>query len=168
MKITYHTAGGATLEFEATDEKKAIESLAFWQGLPKICPLCAAPVHFFFRSPQNNDYYGLVCVGTPAHETNFGQYKTGGGLYYKGDWKNVFGNHQSEQEREINNPNLIESPAEEKRLRDEIVKEWQSKPRTQTLDGAVRERYGVSLDQLRINQLREILDKMRNADKVKK
>ena len=166
MKITYHAPGNAMLEFEATDEKKAIESLSFWQTLPQSCPTCGAPVHFFFRSPQDNNYYGLVCEGSPAHETNFGQYRTGGGLYYKGDWKPVYG--ASEQSREINDASLIEPEAELNRLREEMKKEWHSKSRNQSLDGAIRERFGVSLDRLRINQLREILERMRNPEKAKR
>lgn len=167
IKITYHTTGGAMLEFEAENEKKAVEALGFWQNLPENCPKCQKPLRFFHRSPQGNDYYGLVCAGTPSHETNFGQFRNGGGFYYKNEWQNAYSGVIGDRDREINDPSLAEPQAELNRLRSEIEKLYGETPRTQTLEGAIRERYGVSFDKLQISQLREILDKMQNPEKAK-
>jgi hypothetical protein len=87
MSMNIEMRFDSTLKFswEASDIKTAIESISFLHGLPEKCPVCEAPIHFFYRSPQGNAYYGLICVGAPAHEVNFGQHKEGGSLFYKGD-----------------------------------------------------------------------------------
>lgn len=89
MSLNIEIVFDPTLKFswEASDIKTAIESIAFLHGLPKTCPVCEAPIHFFFRSPKGYSYYGLVCEGAPAHEVNFGQHKEGGSLFYEGDGK---------------------------------------------------------------------------------
>lgn len=75
--------------FSAEDLRDTIKEIAFLHQLPKQCPVqgCGAPLHFFYRSPQGNEYYGLACDGSPAHEVNFGIHKEGRGLFYKGDDK---------------------------------------------------------------------------------
>jgi hypothetical protein len=87
MSMNIEMRFDSTLKFswEASDIKTAIESISFLHGLPEKCPVCDASIHFFYRSPQGNAYYGLVCSGAPAHEVNFGQHKEGGSLFYKGD-----------------------------------------------------------------------------------
>ena len=89
MSLNIEMQFDANLKFSwaASDIKTAIESIAFLHGLPQKCPVCDAPIHFFFRSPKGYSYYGLVCDGAPKHEVNFGQHKEGGGLFYEGDGK---------------------------------------------------------------------------------
>jgi choline-glycine betaine transporter len=71
MKIKLITIGNAEIEFEVTSEKKGLESLAFWQGLPEKCEICGERIIFTFRQPQGFTYYGLRCIGYLQHETNF-------------------------------------------------------------------------------------------------
>lgn len=87
LKVTFKFDESITLDWDCAGIKPFIESIAFLHELPRVCPVddCGAPLHFFFRSPQGNSYYGLKCEGSPAHECNFGQHKEGGTLYYKGD-----------------------------------------------------------------------------------
>lgn len=92
LKTTFKFDDSLMLEWECAGIKPLIESIAFLHELPRTCPVpisddteCGAPLRFFFRSPQGNSYYGLICQGSPAHECNFGQHKEGGTLYYKGD-----------------------------------------------------------------------------------
>jgi hypothetical protein len=103
MKITLQTIGNAELEFDVKDEKEAISRISFWQSLPVFCGICNAQVFFSHRQPQGFDYYGLVCEGTPKHESNFGQFKEGGKLFFKADWHEVqYNSVAAERDAEIN------------------------------------------------------------------
>ena len=197
MKVTYHTIGGAMLEFEVPDIKEAIVQLAFLGSIPEQCPVCQKELMFTYRTPKNYKYYGVRCTGTPSHATSFGVSMEGGGLFYKsaqtwtvyipgqtddepaGNGANhsnsstlptsspaSAGNYQSQRDQELNNPNLSEPAAEIDRLNKLIAQEWHSKQRSQSYDALVRERYGVSPDKLRINQLRDILDKLQGKTPV--
>jgi hypothetical protein len=85
QKLKINIMDNITVEFESADVADIIKRAAFWSELPKVCPLCQAPIVFFYRNPKDNDYYGLHCTGPRPHETNFGQYKlTEKGFYYKG------------------------------------------------------------------------------------
>jgi hypothetical protein len=102
MKIKLTTIGKAEIEFDAVSEKQAVESLAFWQGLPQFCGKCASPLVFTFRQPQGFTYYGVECLGEKKHEATFGQHKEGGGLFFKGEWKDVqYGGYIEERNAEI-------------------------------------------------------------------
>ncbi len=103
MKIKLQIIGNSEIEFDAVSEKQAVEFLAFWQGLPDRCGVCAASIHFTFRQPQGFTYYGVECEGNPKHEATFGQHKEGGGLFFKGEWKEVqYGGNIEERNAEIN------------------------------------------------------------------
>lgn len=93
MILKFKVGDSIGFEMEVSDPKQAIVELAFWTGLPTNCPLCGADVRFFHRSPQEFNYYGLFCLGKVTHETNFGQKKIGGGLFYKGahSWRESAG-----------------------------------------------------------------------------
>jgi hypothetical protein len=101
MKIKLTTIGKAEIEFDAVSEKQAVESLAFWQGLPQFCGKCASPLVFTFRQPQGFTYYGVECLGDKKHEATFGQHKEGGGLFFKGEWKDVQYGYIDERNAEI-------------------------------------------------------------------
>lgn len=79
---------------EGNSEKEVIQAGAFFHELPSNCPTCDKPLVLSFRQPQGYTYYGLKCIGTPSHESNFGQHKEGGSLYYKNEWR-AFGTDSS-------------------------------------------------------------------------
>lgn len=86
LKVDFKFDDSVTLTWDCAGIKAFIESISFLHELPKTCPVCQAPVHFFYRNPQGNSYYGLKCDGAPAHESNMGQHKPPADtLYYKGD-----------------------------------------------------------------------------------
>ena len=62
--------------------KDAIEAVAFFNGLPATCPMCGSGVHFYHHFRQSFNFYGMEC--DRFHQTQFGQNKTGGTLFYKG------------------------------------------------------------------------------------
>lgn len=89
IKVT----GSVTVKVGADNVKDLIEGLAFFEELPKKCPMCGAEVYLaFHRTKEEDSYYGMKCRGNTAHETNFGQHKKGDTLYYKGDgsWKDAY------------------------------------------------------------------------------
>lgn len=82
------TKGGLRFEFVAEGLKsmqELIKQAAFVSEWPDHCPICEASIFLTFRSPSGNDYYGLQCNGSPAHEVNLHERKeaSGGGMYYK-------------------------------------------------------------------------------------
>jgi hypothetical protein len=87
LNVQYLFDPSLNIAFAANDLREMIQEIAFLHQLPRVCPMCEASVHFFYRSPQGNEYYGLKCTGSPAHEVNFGIHKEGRGLFYKGDDK---------------------------------------------------------------------------------
>ena len=70
--------------------KGFIHGISFLEELPRKCPVCDAPLRFSYKSPKGYEYYGLKCSGSPSHESNFGQKKDGGELYYKGQWEEAY------------------------------------------------------------------------------
>lgn len=90
-KITLEINISPTLgvKVEGNNEREVIQAGAFFHELPAQCPVCQFPVILSFRQPQGYTYYGLKCTGSPSHESNFGQHKEGGTLYYKNEWKKV-------------------------------------------------------------------------------
>lgn len=101
MKITIERTFGI-ITSEHTDVKDLIKDMSFWQSLPSNCPKCDSKLSLFYRSPKDNDYYGLVCNGQKKHETNFGQYKIKGGFYYKNEWQDAYiPTVQNESRKEI-------------------------------------------------------------------
>ena len=100
MKITIERTFGI-IEVEDADSKELVKEMSFWQSLPNNCPKCNSALSLFFRSPKDNDYFGLVCKGDKKHESNFGQYKKGG-FYYKGEWQDAYvGGVVGERDAEI-------------------------------------------------------------------
>jgi hypothetical protein len=79
--------GSVHVVVRGDDTLELIRLAAFYSQLPRECPVCGAPVHFTYRTPQDFEYYGLACRGEPRHETSFGQYKGGKGLFYKATWR---------------------------------------------------------------------------------
>lgn len=182
-----------TIEIQSDDPKELIQKASFWSCLPALCPVCGKDLVFTYRTPQDYKYYGLRCTGNPSHATTFGEYKKGGGLYYKtsAQWT-VYapgqteeespsanpsianhpnnhsappaGNYRAQRDHELNNENYAEPQAEINRLNELIAKEWHSRPRSKSYDAAIRERFGVSSDKLRINQLRGVLEKLQNEN----
>ena len=177
-----------TIEISADDPKELVQKASFWSCLPHSCPVCQKDLVFTYRTPKNFKYYGVRCTGTPSHATSFGVNMEGGGLYYKASaaWTvyapgqsedeqssaansptvNHSNNHsaptsenyQSQRDHELNDPNLAEPQAEIDRLRKRIAEIWHSKPRSRSYDAAIRERFKVSPENLRISQLRVVLD----------
>lgn len=101
LKVDFKFDDSVTLTWDCAGVKAFIESISFLHELPKVCPVCDAPVHFFYRNPQGNSYYGLKCDGAPAHESNMGQHKPPADtLYYKGDgsWELEFSAREGGQQ----------------------------------------------------------------------
>lgn len=97
QKVIIGVAPNITVEISEDSVQKVVKQAAFWGQLPSTCPVCQTPLVFFHRTPQDNEYYGLACTGTPIHESNFGQYKkTELGFYYKGDWQEAYAAYQNE------------------------------------------------------------------------
>jgi hypothetical protein len=87
--------GAFTVEVSEENQKDLIRQAAFWSEIPKSCPLCNADLRFSYRSPQDNQYWGMQCLGPVTHEVNFGVYKDANlGLYYKDEWHEEFGGRQ--------------------------------------------------------------------------
>ena len=84
VKLHIPVVGGAQVEIEADNVKKAITESMFWSSLPKVCPICKAALVMFHQERGGYDYYGLECKGRVKHKTDFGAYLEGGGLFYKG------------------------------------------------------------------------------------
>jgi hypothetical protein len=85
MKYTTGIVGGQ-LEIDVTDVRAFIEQVAFFHSLPQVCPICGSELRFNYKKPQGFDFFGMVCRGEVVHETNLGQPKDGGLLYYKNEW----------------------------------------------------------------------------------
>lgn len=91
-RLTIKIAGGASVTIESNDVKDLVRGGAFWMELPKVCPTCGAELTLTYRTPQDFEYFGLKCAGTPSHEVNFGEYKAPRtGFFYKDDWHDAFG-----------------------------------------------------------------------------
>ncbi len=86
MKATL-LINGIELVIEADKPKELIREISFWQSLPQACPLCSEPLAFTYRTPQDFEYYGMICGN--LHACNFGQNKDARSLFYKNDWKDV-------------------------------------------------------------------------------
>lgn len=61
------------------------KALSFWAALPTTCPTCGAEIDFTFRSPGDNEYYGMLCTGSPTHEMTFHQRRDEDGSFYLKD-----------------------------------------------------------------------------------
>ena len=83
MQITIRLGEATSVTVRSDDQRELVEAAAFFQELPKACPVCRAPVVFTARHPQSFNYYGLRCTGRPSHESTFGVKKEGGALFYK-------------------------------------------------------------------------------------
>ena len=83
MEITIRLGEAISVRVQSDDHRELIEAAAFFQELPRACPVCKAPVVFTARHPQSFNYYGLRCTGRPSHESTFGVKKEGGALFYK-------------------------------------------------------------------------------------
>jgi hypothetical protein len=83
MEITMRLGETTTVTVRSDDQREIVEAAAFFQELPKACPVCKSPVVFTARHPQSFNYYGLRCTGRPSHESTFGVKKEGGALFYK-------------------------------------------------------------------------------------
>lgn len=151
MKIKLQTIGNAEIEMEVTNEKELISRLAFYQSLPTKCGICGSPVVFSHRQPQGYDYYGLVCEGSPKHESNFGQNREGGKLFFKGDWREVqYNSVAAERDAEIQS---FDQPTNQ---RDELIgRITKAQKIIRDLGGSVER---VELNRLSIGELVEELN----------
>ena len=104
MNFQYVLNEHLTVTGEVKDMKQFIRGMDFLESLPKHCPLCGEPVRFFYRNPRDYDYYGLQCTGDIVHESNFGQRKDGGTLYYKGEWKEQYSEQDNKPKQSSENP----------------------------------------------------------------
>jgi hypothetical protein len=83
IEITIRVNPETAVKVVAQNVKEALRQAQVFCSLPAKCPLCNSAVRLFHRSAQGYDYYGLQCDGFPQHESNFGQHKEGGTLFYK-------------------------------------------------------------------------------------
>lgn len=78
--------GATVITLEAPSPKELIQQLSFYSQLPQDCPVCGSSLGFTYREAQGYKFWGIICAGLPQHQTNFGQFKADGGLFYKGSW----------------------------------------------------------------------------------
>lgn len=85
MIVIKTRVGKSVVEISADDAKIAIEQASFFQMIPELCPICQADIKFTYRKTKEKGYtyYGLECRGEHKHGVTFGQYQSGGGLFYK-------------------------------------------------------------------------------------
>ena len=70
--------GSSMLEYEAEDIKKIHKFASLYGALPQVCDCCGKPtIYLNFKSPKDNDYYGIKCSSCGA-ELTFHQLKEGG------------------------------------------------------------------------------------------
>ena len=141
QKIIIKISPEITVEILGDNPRDAIREAAFWAGLPTLCPKCGAPVRLFYRNPQDNSFWGLVCSGKVQHETNFGVPKVGAGLYYKDNepWHNAF--NQSGQRQERDYTAADEPKAEHERLDKLIADAWKKSKSNMPFADAVLKRF---------------------------
>lgn len=71
----------ATLEVDVHNEKEVFEKAAFWNNMPRTCPVDGSPVRLNHRVAGDYDFYELISTGPRAFRFGFGQYKDGSGLF---------------------------------------------------------------------------------------
>jgi hypothetical protein len=108
MKATFEI-NGITIEVTGEKPKELIKEFAFWQSLPSICPQCGEQLHFTYRTPQDYEYFGLICKN--LHACNFGQNKDAKSLFYKNEWKDVREYQKSELDGYPEHPNAPKTQA---------------------------------------------------------
>lgn len=97
--------GRAEVKGDFTDMKEAHKFLATYGCIPDKCTNCQSEnINLSHRHVGGNDYYCLHCAKCGA-DGNFGQYKTGGGLYWKGAKMEVYkggdNDHQEEEKKPL-------------------------------------------------------------------
>jgi len=92
MIVFEQRIGKLLVRVEGEDIKELFEQFAFLAELPETCPLCEHDVNLSFHMAKGFSFYGMSCNGRPRHATSFGQFREGGGLFYKGDgsWAEAF------------------------------------------------------------------------------
>lgn len=151
-KMIIGIAAAITVEIESERTQTVVERAAFWAELPATCPVCQNAVLFTYRQPKGFDYYGMQCVGSPAHETTFGEYKAPRvGLYYKRSWT-LAHEHAGEE-----NGNGQESTDEHRRLDGLIADAYGRVPRSKTFAESVRARFKKEPVNLTIAEKEQIL-----------
>jgi len=108
MKATFEI-NGITIEITGEKPKELIKEFAFWQSLPSSCPQCGEELHFTYRTPQDYEYFGLMCKN--LHACNFGQNKDQKSLFYKNEWKDVREYQNAEMEGFEEHPNAPKAKA---------------------------------------------------------
>lgn len=76
--------GAATITVEAQDMKEAWSLAGFVGSLPTKCKCGSDDISPMFKSPNDNNYYGLVC-NSCKRDITFGQNKVGNGLFLRHD-----------------------------------------------------------------------------------
>lgn len=163
QKLIIGIAPAVSVEIESDNVKDIIERASFWGCLPPQCPLCQAEVSFFYRTPQDNAYWGMQCNGEKTHQTNFGVFKDlTKGLYYKGDgsWHEWSGRGNAGDEDDAPSDAASEPRAEHERLDRLITDAWSAKRRPKSFADAVKERFNTTPEKLTISQKRDILAKL--------
>lgn len=80
MAVLKLKLGSKLLEITTTGEgqQEMIKCFSFWSQLPEKCGCCGSDnIGLNFKSPKDNDYYGLKCNACTA-EFTFHQKKEGG------------------------------------------------------------------------------------------
>lgn len=110
MKYEYQLNDRLKISGDVNKLQHIVRLMSFLEALPERCPSCGASVRFFFRDPQNYEYYGLKCTGAPSHETNFGQKKHTGEFFYKGQWAVEYQGDNQQQSQGTSQPPQQGSP----------------------------------------------------------
>lgn len=71
----------ATLEVDVHNEKEVFKATAFWNNMPRVCPLDGSPTRLNHRVARDFDFYELISTGPTQFRFGFGQHKEGGGLF---------------------------------------------------------------------------------------
>ena len=72
MKLIVRSDYTFDCEVEGATAQEAWKEAAFWQSLPRICPVDQTPVRFGYAKRGGYDFYFLESTGTPRYEFQFG------------------------------------------------------------------------------------------------
>lgn len=83
----YVDVPGGKLRITDDTQKGLIKQASFFQNLPTKCPVDGSDAVFYYKNPDDYEYYGLISTGEGRkYEYKCGQHKDGGTLFGKGIW----------------------------------------------------------------------------------
>jgi hypothetical protein len=112
FKVISHK-NGVGFECDAASEKDMFRLAAFFHSIPDDCPICRSPVIFQYRNPGEDEFWGLICKGSPKHEINFSfRRKTEYPYLDDSKWKIAYGEPGFGKDIHSSNPPNNQPPAQ--------------------------------------------------------